>query len=56
MSHYFSEGGYTVIQIFGFRLQIVNRKKNPLLSQTVFPCYAPKEYRVGRFAISLSRV
>lgn len=56
MAHYFSECGFTVIQVFGFRLEIINRKRNPLLPQTAFPCYAPRELRIWHYAVKFSKV
>lgn len=56
MAHYFSECGFTVIQAFGFRLEIINRKRNPILQQSVFPCYAPREFRIWRYAVKFSKV
>lgn len=56
MAHFFSEYGFTVLQLFGYRLEIINRKRNPILKQTVFPCYQEKEFRVGKYAIKFSKV
>lgn len=56
MAHFFSEYGFTVLQLFGYRLEIINRKRNPILKQTVFPCYQEKEFRVGKYSIKFSKV
>lgn len=56
MAHYFSECGFTVIQALGFRLEIINRKRNPLLPQADLPCYAPKEFRIWHCAVKFSKV
>lgn len=56
MAHFFSEYGFTVLQLFGYRFEIINRKRNPVLKQTVFPCYKEKEFRVGKYAIKFSKV
>ena len=56
MAHFFSEGGFTVLQLFSYRIQIVDRQRNPILKQTVFPCYQEKELRIGKYAIKISRV
>ena len=53
---YFSECGYTVLQLFGFRLQIVDRKRNKILNSSEFPVYQQKEFRVGKFGISFSKI
>jgi hypothetical protein len=54
--HYFSECGFTVIQILGFRLEIINRKRNPLLPQVAFPCYTPREFRIWHYAVKFNKV
>jgi len=56
--HYFSECGFTVIQILGFRLEIINRKRNPilLLSQIVTPSTNIKEFYILKYKIKFSRV
>lgn len=56
MAHFFSEGGFTVLQVFGYRLEIINRKRNPILKQPVFPCYQEKELRIGKYAIKFNKV
>lgn len=56
MSHFFSQCGFTVLQIFGYRLEIIDRKRNPILPQTVFPVYAKKEFKIGEFAIKFNKV
>ena len=44
MAHFFSEGGFTVLQVFGYRFQIVDRKRNPILKQPVFPAIKRKSF------------
>ena len=56
MAHFFSEYGFTVLQLFGYRLEIINRKRNQILKQPVFPCYQEKELRIGKYAIKFSKV
>ena len=56
MAHFFSECGFTVLQLFGYRLEIINRKRNPILKRTIFPCYQENEFRVGKYAIKFSKV
>lgn len=56
MAHYLSECGFTVIQAFGFRLEIINRKRNPLLPQTAFPCYAQKEFRIWYYVVKFNKI
>lgn len=56
MAHFFSEGGFTVLHLFGYRLQIVDRKRNPILSSAELPVYQPKEFMVWKFGISLNKV
>lgn len=53
---YFSECGYTVIQLLGYRLQIIDRKRNPTLSSSEFPVYQPKEFIVGKYGVTISKV
>ena len=55
MAHFFSEGGFTVIHLFGYRLQIVDRKRNTIMSSSELPVYQPKEFRIGKYSISLTR-
>ena len=56
MTHYFNSNGFTVLQFLGYRLQIVNRKRNPIISSVQFPAYQPHEYRVWKYGISFYRV
>ena len=56
MAHFFSEYGFIVLQLFGYRLQIVDRKRNPILKQTVFPCFQEMEFRIGKYAIKFNKV
>lgn len=56
MAHFFSEGGFNVLQLFGYRLQIVDRKRNPILSSAEFPVFQPKEFRVWKYGISFSKI
>lgn len=56
MAHFFSQCGFTVLQLFGYRLEIIDRKRNPILSQTVFPVYAKREFKIGKYAIKFSKV
>lgn len=56
MSHFFSQCGFTVLQILGYRLEIIDRKRNPILSQTIFPVYAKKEFKIGKYAIKFNKV
>lgn len=53
---YFSECGFTVISLFGYRLEIIDRKRNPILKQTLFPCYQEPEFRIGKYAIKFSKI
>ncbi len=55
MAHFFSEGGFTVLHLFGYRLQIVDRKRNTIMSSSELPVYQPKEFRIGKYSISLTR-
>ena len=55
MAHFFSEGGFTVLHLFGYRLQIVDRKRNTITSSSELPVYQPKEFRIGKYSISLTR-
>lgn len=56
MAHYFNHEGYFVIQMFGYRLTIIDRKRNPITNYGSFPAYHPKEYKIGKFHVCLSRV
>ena len=56
MAHFFSEGGFTVLHLFGYRLQIIDRKRNPILSSSELPVFQPKELRVWRYGVSFSKV
>jgi len=56
MAHFFSKGGFTVLQVFGYRIQIVDRQRNPILSSSELPIYRPKEFRVWKYGISFSKV
>ena len=56
MAHFFSEYGFTVLQLFGYRLQIVDRKRNPIMSSSELPVFQPKEFRVWKYGISFSKV
>lgn len=56
MAHFFSEYGFTVLQLFGYRLEIIDRKRNPILPQTVFPVYAKKEFKIWKYAIKFNKV
>ena len=56
MAHFFSEGGFTVLQVFGYRFQIVDRKRNPILNSYDFPVFHQKEFRVWKYGISFSKV
>ena len=56
MAHFFSEGGFTVLQLFGYRLQIVDRKRNLIMCSSELPVFQPKEFRVGKYGISFSKV
>lgn len=56
MAHFFSEYGFTVLQLFGYRLQIVDRKRNPIMSSSELPVFQQKEFRVGKFGIKFSKV
>lgn len=53
---YFSECGFTVLQLFGYRLQIVDRKRNPILSSAELPVFQPKEFRVWKYGVSFIKV
>ena len=55
MAHFFSEGGFTVLHLFGYRLQIIDRNRNPIMSGSELPVYQPKEFRIGKYSISLTR-
>lgn len=55
MAHFFSKGGFTVLHLFGYRLQIVDRKRNTIMSSSELPVYQPKEFRIGKYSISLTR-
>ena len=56
MAHFFSEGGFTVLQVFGYRIQIVDRQRNPTLSSSELSIYQPKEFMVWRYGVSFSKV
>lgn len=56
MAHFFSEGGFTVLQLFGYRIQIVDRKRNPILSSSELPVFNQKELRVWRYGMSINKV
>ena len=56
MAHFFSESGFTVIQFFGYRFEVIDRKRNPVLSTTVFPCYGPREFRIWKYAVKFGKV
>lgn len=56
MAYFFSEYGFTVLQLFGYRLQIVDRNHNPIMSSSEFPVYQQKEFRVWKYGISLRKV
>lgn len=56
MAHFFSEGGFTVVQLFGYRLQIVDRKRNPIMSSSELPVFQHKEFRVWKYGISFSKI
>ena len=56
MAHFFSEGGFHVLQLFGYRLSIINRKRNPILHSSEFPVYQQKEFRIGKYGISFNRI
>lgn len=56
MAHFFSEYGFTVLQLFGYRLEIIDRKRNPVLSQTIFPCYQQREFRIFHYGIKFSKI
>lgn len=53
---YFSECGYTILQLFGYRLQIINRKRNQILNSSELPVYQQKEFRIGKYGISFSKI
>jgi hypothetical protein len=54
MSHWYIQNGFFVVQIFGYRFEVIDRKRNPVLSTTVFPCYGPRDFRVMGQGISVS--
>ena len=56
MAHFFSEGGFTVLHLFGYRLQIVDRKRNTTMSSSELPVYQPKEFRFWKYGISFNKV
>ena len=56
MAHFFSEGGFTVLHLCGYRLQIIDRQRNPILSSYELPVFQPKEFRVWKYGISFSKV
>lgn len=56
MVHFFSEGGFTVLQLFGYRIQIVDRNRNPIMSSSEFPVFHQKEFRVWKYGVSFSKV
>lgn len=56
MAHFFSEGGFHVLQLFGYRLQIVDRKRSPIMSSSEFPVFHQKELRVWKYGVSFSKV
>lgn len=56
MAHFFSEGGFTVLQLFGYRLQIIDRDRNPIMSSSELPLFQPKEFRVWKYGIGLMKV
>lgn len=56
MAHFFSEGGFTVLQLFGYRIQIVDRQRNPILSSSELPVFNQKELRVWRYGMSINKV
>ncbi len=56
MAHYFSEGGFTVIQAFGYRFEIIDRKRNKILSSSVLPIFQQKGFRIGKYEIKLNKI
>lgn len=56
MAHFFSECGFHVLQLFGYRFQIIDRKRNPIMSSSEFPVFHQKEFRIGKFGISFRKV
>lgn len=56
MAHFFSEGGFTVLHLCGYRLQIVDRKRNPILSSSDLPVFHQKEFMIWKYGISFSKV
>lgn len=56
MAHFFSEGGFTVLHLCGYRLQIVDRNRNPILSSSEFPVFQLKEFRFLKYEVSFSKV
>lgn len=56
MAHFFSEGGFHVLQLFGYRFQIIDRNRNPIISSSVLPVFQQKEFRIGKFGISFGKV
>lgn len=55
MAHFFSEGGFTVLQLFSYRLQIIDRNRNPIMSSSELPIYQQKEFRIWKYGINISR-
>ncbi|QEG08877.1 hypothetical protein [Aeromonas phage 4L372XY] len=56
MSHWYIQNGFFVVQIFGYRFEVIDRKRNPVLSTTVFPCYGSKEFRIWKYAVKFGKV
>lgn len=56
MAHFFSEYGFTVLQLFGYRLQIIDRNRNTIMSSSELPLFQPKEFRVWKYGISFSKI
>ena len=55
MSHWYIQNCFFVVQVFGYRFEVIDRKRNPVLSSRQFPVYQPKEFRIGKYSISLTR-
>lgn len=56
MAHFFSEGGFHVLQLFGYRLQIIDRNRNPILSSSELPVFQLKEFRFLKYGVGFSKV
>ncbi len=55
MSHWYIQNGFFVVQIFGYRFEVNDRKRNPVLSTTVFPCYGPGSSVSGNMQLNLEK-